>query len=51
MAPTLQSPMDNADFDAVRQAVVKRLEGDFDLHHITLQTERSACESHEAVHP
>ena len=42
---------DNADFDAVRQAVVKRLEGDFDLHHITLQTERSACESHEAVHP
>lgn len=42
---------DNADFDAVRQAVAKRLEGDFDLHHITLQTERSACDSHEAVHP
>jgi len=41
----------DADFDAVRQAVVKRLEGDFDLHHVTLQTERSACDSREDVHP
>ena len=41
----------DADFDAVRQAVGKRLEGDFDLHHVTLQTERRACDNQEAVHP
>ena len=41
----------DADFETVRQAVAKRLEGDFDLHHVTLQTERSACDSQEAVHP
>lgn len=41
---------ETADFDAVRQAVARQLEADFDVHHVTLQTERSPCDSLEQSH-
>jgi len=43
--------MDGADGEAVRLAVAARLEGDFDLHHLTVQTERVACADQEGLHP
>ncbi len=43
--------MAGADDEAVRLAVAARLEGDFDLHHLTVQTERVACADQEGLHP
>lgn len=43
---------DGADPDAVRIAVVERLAKDFDVHHVTVQTEREACHADgEVRHP
>lgn len=39
-----------ADAEVVRLAVAARLEETFDLHHLTVQTERQACEGDD-VHP
>jgi cobalt-zinc-cadmium efflux system protein len=39
-----------ADFEVVRQAVAQRLQEDFDLHHLTLQTERTGCADQEGAH-
>ena len=39
-----------ADGETVRLAIAARLEGDFDLHHATIQTEIVACEAQEALH-
>jgi cobalt-zinc-cadmium efflux system protein len=41
---------DGAQHDVVRAAVAARLEADFDLHHVTLQTEREPCEERDALH-
>ncbi len=38
------------DGDTVRRAVASRLEADFDVHHITLQTEREPCDAVSALH-
>jgi cobalt-zinc-cadmium efflux system protein len=39
-----------AQHDVVRAAVAERLETDFDLHHVTLQTEREPCEDRDHLH-
>lgn len=39
-----------ADFEVVRLAVAGRLQGEFDLHHLTLQTERTGCPDQEGAH-
>lgn len=41
---------EGADADAVRTAVAARLEADFGLHHVTIQTERAPCEDKDALH-
>jgi cobalt-zinc-cadmium efflux system protein len=40
-----------ADGERVRLAVAKRLNDEFDLHHVTVQTELDSCEDREHLHP
>lgn len=39
-----------ADADTVRSAIAARLRADFDVHHVTVQTERVACEVTDDLH-
>lgn len=39
-----------AKHDVVRGAIATRLEADFDLHHVTLQTEREPCDDRDQLH-
>lgn len=39
------------DSDSVRQEIAARLEADFDVHHVTVQTERTPCDAREELHP
>ncbi len=39
-----------ADHDAIRAAVAAKLEADFDLHHVTLQTESEPCDAEGGLH-
>ncbi|NQE64343.1 cation diffusion facilitator family transporter [Caulobacter sp. RHG1] len=41
---------DGADGEAVRQAVAARLEADYDLHHVTIQTESQRCQDGAGGH-
>ncbi len=41
---------DGADGEAVRQAVATRLEADYDLHHVTIQTEAHNCQDGAGGH-
>lgn len=41
----------NADSDTVRRSVAAMLDEQYHLHHVTIQTEREACEPHKIVHP
>lgn len=40
-----------ADGEAVRTRVAASLQANFDVHHITIQTESEPCDAPEAVHP
>lgn len=40
-----------ADSDSVRRALATRLEADFDVHHVTIQTEHTPCDQREGLHP
>ncbi|ACG77847.1 cobalt-zinc-cadmium resistance protein CzcD [Phenylobacterium zucineum HLK1] len=40
-----------ADGESVRRHVAARLEADFDVHHVTIQTETAPCDAAEPLHP
>jgi len=42
---------DAADSDSVRADVATRLEAEFDVHHVTIQTERTPCDARAELHP
>ena len=40
-----------ADADIVRRAITELLDSKYHIHHVTVQTEREACEDRENLHP
>jgi cobalt-zinc-cadmium efflux system protein len=42
---------DGSDGEAVRTQVVARLEADFDVQNVTIQTETVPCDAAEDLHP
>ncbi|MCY1649177.1 hypothetical protein OVA11_19570 [Caulobacter sp. SL161] len=42
---------EGADAEAVRRAISIRPKEDFDLHHLTIQTERTSCADLDQLHP
>ncbi|WP_421930818.1 cation diffusion facilitator family transporter [Phenylobacterium sp.] len=42
---------DAADSDTVREDLATRLEAEFDVHHVTIQTERTPCDARGELHP